>query len=338
VGSQDLYPLIFEPVFKQYIWGGQKLRTQYGRQQAPPGPIAESWEIAAHPNGVSKVTNGSLAGTALVELYEEYGLELIGEYGLWAHQRRRFPLLVKLLDAERPLSVQVHPRDSLATESAPGELGKTEMWWVLEADEDAHIALGTAEGVDLATFQRAVEGAAIESVLQRLRVKAGDIVCIPSGTLHALLGGVVLAEIQQNSDITYRIYDWGRDRELHLQQALKAIDFEHQVVALPEPIRLPFSEGIREGLCLNPYFAVERIYLRRGRRWLGEMDGRSFEIWGTIEGLSRITSHTGSVRLPAVHFALLPANLGQVVVECDEDCVLLRCYLTPPIGEGEYWP
>jgi len=202
---QELYPLTFDPVFKDYVWGGRNLAEKLGRQ-IPEGVVAESWEIAAHPHGSSLINNGPLAGQTLTDAMELWGEALIGSNSQQALELGKFPLLIKLLDANRWLSVQVHPDDTygLANE---GEFGKTEMWIVLEAEPGAEIIYGFTRGVNVERYAAEVAADRAADSLHRLPVKKGDVIFVPAGAIHALGPGIIVAEIQQNSDTTYRIYD-----------------------------------------------------------------------------------------------------------------------------------
>ncbi|HFC11999.1 MAG TPA: mannose-6-phosphate isomerase, partial [Anaerolineae bacterium] len=227
-----IYPLTFSPVLKDYIWGGRNLETLFGRSLPPDIDIAESWEIAAHKDGQSVVLDGALAGLTLGEVHERLGLDLIGRRNAWAQERGKFPLLIKLLDANRPLSVQVHPNDAYALAHEGNELGKTEMWVILSASADAAVIYGVTAGTTPENFAQAIADGKLEPHLHYLPVAAGDFIDVPAGTLHAIMGGIVLAEIQQNSNTTYRVYDWnrlgkdGQPRPLHIAQALETINFE----------------------------------------------------------------------------------------------------------------
>jgi mannose-6-phosphate isomerase len=221
----QLYPLTFEPIYKEKIWGGRKLAELFDRD-LPEGQIGESWDVAAHPNGMSVVDQGELEGRTLQELIEMYGSEL-------GVSEEKFPLLLKFIDAADDLSVQVHPDDDYAAAHEGDELGKTEMWYIVHSEPGGRIIWGTKEGVTRDDFARALQtgGQAVLDCLNQVEVKAGDIFPISAGLIHALGKGVVVAEIQQNSDTTYRVYDWdrvdetGKGRELHIDKALDVTDF-----------------------------------------------------------------------------------------------------------------
>jgi mannose-6-phosphate isomerase len=273
---------------------------------------------------------GRLAGMTLVELHEKLGIDLIGQASAWAQELGKFPLLVKLLDARDRLSVQVHPDDDYAQEFEGGELGKSEMWLVLHAEPGAELILGVTGGTTPEAFREAAEGGRLEPCLHRLPVKSGDFVCVPSRSLHAILGGTIIAEIQQNSNVTYRVYDWGRDepdRPLHIEQAMAVINFDQVEPALPEALLLADEPGQRgERLCRNRYFTAERWYLDAGTRWTGRCDGSTMEIWGVLEGQVSLATGDDRLDLEAVRFALLPAALGPFTVEARHNATLVRAY------------
>ena len=237
--ASHVYPLSFRPAFKDYIWGGRNLETKLGKE-LPPGIVAESWEIAAHANGQSHVATGPMAGRTLAAVLEQWGEQLLGS----SVEHDTFPLLIKLLDANRWLSVQVHPDDNYAQEHAD-DLGKTELWIILHAEPDAEIIYGLKAGVDRERLAQAAATGAIEPMLQRVPIRTGDAVYIPAGTVHALGPGAIVAEIQQNSDTTYRLYDWGRSgvdgnsRPLHVRQALDVTDWRIVEPAIAKPPILP---------------------------------------------------------------------------------------------------
>jgi len=330
----NLYPLLFQPVLKDYIWGGRNLETLLKRD-LPAGIIAESWEIAAHEDGDTVIRNGPYAGRTLTDLHAELGLALIGRRSNWAQERQKFPLLIKLLDAHRRLSVQVHPDDEYALALEGNELGKTEMWVILHAEPEAEIILGVAPGTTREGFRQALAAGELAPLLHRIPVETGDFVCVPSGSLHAIMGGLVIAEIQQNSNTTYRVFDWdrlgddGRPRPLHVDKALEVINFEQVAPALPEIRCISEEDGVRRlGLCRNRYFSVERVEMAAGASYQGECDGRTLEIWGTISGEVMVNGGGRTVTLPAVRFTLLPAGMGSFTVAANSQAsVLLRIYV-----------
>jgi mannose-6-phosphate isomerase len=318
-----IYPLTFTPIFKDYPWGGRNLGEKFGRS-IPEGIVAESWEIAAHPNGSSTVNNGPLAGRTLPEVQAELGLALLGERNEAALAAGKFPLLIKLLDANQWLSVQVHPDDGYAQAHA-GEWGKTEMWIVLHAEPGAELIYGFQPGVTQEKFAQAIADGQTERWLHRLAVAVGDVVFVPTGMIHALGPGIIIAEIQQNSDVTYRIYDWGRPRPIHVQQALDVLDFSAIAPSALTPKRLLVDEAlVVEGIGSCPYFETERIFLPAGSSFYGLCDGETFEIWGVVNGTVTLDWAGEPLDLQGVSWVLLPAALGEFQITADTDSVLLR--------------
>ncbi|MDH3222475.1 MAG: class I mannose-6-phosphate isomerase [Gemmatimonadota bacterium] len=332
-------PLAFSPRFQKYIWGGRNLERVLGRS-IPDGDVAESWEISAHPAAVTPVLGGPLDGVLLSELVARHGEAVVGRRGRWATRRGVFPLLVKLLDANRALSVQVHPDDAYArVHEGPQELGKTEMWYVLWAREGAEIVYGLEVGTTPEGLREAIREGRVDGTLRRVPAKAGDAFLIEAGTVHAILDGIVIAEIQQSSNTTYRVHDWDRTgtdgcpRELHVEKALDVIDFGRGALGPWVPEALPTEEGSdigRELLSRCDKFVVERIRIPRGSAWRGALDGETFEIWGALEGVGEVEGRGGAIRLDAVGFGLLPASLGPFAVKAREDLTALRVYLPEP--------
>lgn len=241
------HPLRFLPIFKNYLWGGNRLNQWLGKACGDQ-PTAESWELVDHLDGQSIVAEGPQAGKSIAELLTEQGTDIVGQK-TWDRinqatvpqdLRGRFPLLFKFLDANQVLSVQVHPSDQQAAKLAPPDLGKTEAWYIMRAEPGSMIYAGLKAGVGEFEFERAVKDRTIESVLHGFIASAGDLIFIPAGTVHAIGAGLVVAEIQQASNTTYRLFDWnridrnGRPRALHIQQALDVIDFQRGPV---QPIR-----------------------------------------------------------------------------------------------------
>ncbi len=325
-------PLTFAPQLKQYLWGGRNLERLFGRT-LPDGVVAESWEISGHPAGVSVVDAGPLAGKTLPELVAAYGARLVGGRGERVG-RGGFPLLVKLLDATHPLSVQVHPDDDYAAAHQLGEPGKTEMWYVLHAEPGAQIVGGLVPGTDRTTLEAALATGRVQDRLHRVSVQAGDAILVPAGTVHGILSGIVLVEIQQCSDTTYRVYDWdrvgpdGRPRMLHVERALDAIDFEQPRAHLRRgPPGAPKATR-RETLARCDHFVVERVGLEAHARFAHDLVGDTFEIWGVLSGAATMGS-SGAATLPlhGVQFALLPATMGPFEVRALTDVVALRARL-----------
>jgi mannose-6-phosphate isomerase len=332
--TEKIYPLTFNPVFRDYIWGGRNLETQLGRP-LPPGIIAESWDISGHPSSPTTADNGWHAGHTLLEIQNNLGLDLVGTRSQDMLARGKFPLLIKLLDANKPLSVQVHPENEYAKTHENGELGKTEMWYILHAEPEAYLIYGLKSGVTPETFRTALEAGRLEDCLHRLPVKAGDAVFIPAGSVHAIMEGIVLAEIQQNSDTTYRVYDWnrvgadGKPRPLHVDKALAVINFS-QVEPGPFEPRLieENSDFKREFITTCPLFNVEKLTFKKERASFAALcDGSTFEIWGAMTGQAQVNWTGSPLSLPAVRFTLLPAALGHFEITATQPTTMLRAYV-----------
>ncbi len=315
------YPLQFKPEMKERVWGGRALE-QFGLE-LPEGHIGEGWMIGDHPNGTTKVLGGPLDGLGLDEIREQYGREWFGSKG-FSEKNGRFPLLIKLLDCNDDLSVQVHPTDSYSRLPA-GELGKTEMWYILDAKPGAKIIYGLKEGIDRAGLQQAIDEDRVMDALQEVTVKAGDAFYIPAGTVHALCAGVVVAEIQQNSDTTYRLYDYkrpgldGQLRELHVEDSLNVIAYEGAGAT-----RMG-TEDAQPGSWLtiaeSPYFLVDKGIVRGS--WQLAVSADSFVILVIAEGQGSLAWGEGqSQAVKAGECFLLPATLGSC--ELDGEMTVIR--------------
>ncbi len=326
MAAPEVYPLRFAPVFKDYPWGGRNLATKLGRT-LPEGIVAESWDIAAHPNGYSPVVAGPLAGSTLVEVMTQWGEALVGSRNRYALAHGRFPLLIKLLDAQRWLSVQVHPDDDYAMTHA-GDFGKTEMWVVVAAEPGAELIYGFRPGVTREAFAAAIAGGETERWLHHVPVRRGDVIFVPTGAIHALGPGIIVAEIQQNSDTTYRIYDWGRPRPIHVAQALDVLDFGLVAPRPFAPVPVAGAAVPTEVIGECRYFRTERITTAAGATILGRCDGATFEIWGVLDGGLTLEWRGAPITLEAVDWVLVPAGLGEFVVKTPTPSTLLRV-LTP---------
>jgi mannose-6-phosphate isomerase len=307
------YPLHFQPEFKERVWGGRALE-RFGFD-VPKGVIGEGWMIADHPNGVSHVTNGVLAGKGLDEIRELFGETWFGSKG-GNSSNGRFPLLIKLLDCNDDLSIQVHPNDDY--EGLPkDELGKTEMWYVLDAKPGAKIIYGLEPGVDRTIMAKAIEEGRIMDCLQEVSVQAGDTFYIPAGTVHALCAGVLVAEIQQNSDTTYRLYDYnrpgldGKPRDLHIEDSLNVIAYEGSGATRMATNGAKPGEWLR--LASSPYFTTDKGVVLG--EWSQTTSVDSFVILIVCEGAGSISWPSGLVDAKAGDCFLLPANLGQYTID-----------------------
>lgn len=312
---KTLYPLLFEDNLYELVWGGTKLRPMKG-MPADGKPIGESWEVSNIPGRQSIIKNGPLAGRTVGDLIATYGPAFLGE-GVWERYGMQFPLLVKFIDAASSLSIQVHPNDALALERH-GKMGKTEMWYVMAADPGATLLAGFKEQISKEEYERRVMDGSIVKVLARHNVKPGDVFYIPAGRVHAINGGIVLCEIQQSSDITYRLFDYrrlgldGKPRELHTQLAKDAIDFSVQ-----GNYRTSY-EDVQEGATLlvdSNYFAVNLLstshLLMRNMK-----DEGSFVTLSCVKGQAKVRCGMGeSILLRECFSCLIPASVTDYVVE-----------------------
>lgn len=308
---KSLYPFTFKPIFKERVWGGRNLERLYGKELPPGIPVGESWEIADRPGDASLIANGDLAGRDLRWLMEERGSEIIGAA---RSCQGRFPLLVKILDAQDVLSLQVHPPASKAA-SLGGE-PKTEMWFFAECAAGAGIYAGLKRGTTRAEFERRIEDNTVAECFHYLPVKAGDAMLLPSGRVHALGKGSVLFEIQQNSDTTYRVFDWnrvgldGRPRALHVPQSLASIDFDDFEPAL---IQTEYSRSASikvRYLVDEPLFMINACRVRRGERF--HVRFQAPQVIGLLKGRLRLTHEGRDLELRAGQLGLLPAALERV--------------------------
>jgi mannose-6-phosphate isomerase len=311
-----LYPLTFQPIFKQRVWGGRNLERLYQKPLPPDQRIGESWEITDRPEGVSLIANGPLAGKNLRWLMEQHRQDVLGAQ---AATTGPFPLLVKILDAQETLSVQVHPPDAVAAQL--GGESKTEIWYITDATPQAELFVGLKPGVTRADFERRIKDGTVAEALHHFLVKAGDAMFLPSGRLHAIGGGNVLFEIQQNSDTTYRVFDWnrvgldGKPRELHIAQSLASIDFNDFA---PSLIASKYSRNetfkVRY-LVDDPLFRVDACQVKRGRRF--HLRSASAQVLGLLRGRLAIVHGDTTLTLKAGEFCLLPACLGRVTLTAE---------------------
>lgn len=326
---KEYYPLFFKPELKDYLWGGRKLE-KYGRYLPPKENIAESWEISGHPDGLTLVENGVYAGKTLDDLIRLLGEGLVGTHNRWALERGKFPLLVKLIDAHQNLSVQVHPGDEYALAHEGNELGKTEMWVVLDAEPNAGIIYGLSKQTNRVELRAAIINGSLTEYLKKVPLNAGDHICVPSGTLHAILAGTFLVEVQQNSNTTYRAYDWGRvnqkgeSRELHIEKSLDVINYDQVDMTLTASKIIDVHKGISvERLCQNQYFTTDRLILSKGTAYSGVCDGTTLEIWGLLSGEIEVNGQL----MQGIKFVLLPAALGEYKIKSITDSTLLRIFV-----------
>ena len=321
-----LYPLKFSPILKDKIWGGTKLKSLFNKE-AETDKLGESWELSGYEGDESVVTNGFLAGNNLAELIEIYMGELLGdkiydEFGL------SFPLLFKLIDANENLSIQVHPGDEVAAERH-NSYGKTEMWYVVDADRGAELIIGFSKDCTRDEYLDALEAGEVEELLQKVPVTKGDVFFIPAGLVHAIGKGVVVAEIQQSSDITYRIYDYkrtddnGNERELHTEQALDVINF-----AASKNPKTDYKVQINEmtPLVECDYFTTNMIRFDAAvTRNYGSMD--SFVAYMCLDGNLIIDCNGEKIIVNKGDTVLIPASIDEVGLIPDSEATLLEVYV-----------
>lgn len=324
-----MYPLRFRPLWRHYLWGGRRLETLLGKHIPADQPCAESWEVVDRGPDQSVVLYGPLAGTSLHELLRSDGPALLGRHAPQA----RFPLLVKFLDAQQPLSLQVHPDDLRAAMLEPPDLGKTEAWVVLAAEPGSHLYAGLRRGFDRAALERELHRGTCQLCIERLEPRPGDCIFLPAGVVHALGPGLLVAEIQQSSDTTYRLFDWdrlgpdGRPRELHVDQALAAIDYDYGPVSVQQPARVtPGGPGSPQ---IDRLVACKEFVLDR---WLANEAGTiggddRFHIVMVLEGTMMLAADPAGLPLRRGDVALLPAALGRCRFHPQGPLTLLDVYL-----------
>lgn len=295
-----MYPLKFENLYYEKIWGGRDL--QKFRQNLPDGKIGESWDIACHKNGMSVVANGEYKGKKLDELIKEKGSELLGT----KISKEWFPLLIKILNPNSKLSVQVHPNDEYA-KRVEGEMGKTEVWYIIDAKEGAEIIVGLKPGVTKEKLEQAIKDGTVEQCMNNIPAKKGETYLIKSGLIHTVTN-VVVAEIQQNSDTTYRFYDYNRGRELHIEKALDVIDYNLQGKKT-EGIKIEKDGYSKTYLCLGKDFSLEMYDIEDCCS--EESNTERFYAFTCVDGSGEIIYNGGSEKINMGDSLLIPASLGE---------------------------
>jgi mannose-6-phosphate isomerase len=324
---QNLYPLRFKTIFKDKIWGGKKIRSVLGKDFSPLPNCGETWEISGVDGNISVVSEGGLEGTTLTDLIKEYKGSLVGEK-IYKNFGNEFPLLIKFIDANDDLSIQVHPDDQLAKQRHDS-FGKTEMWYVLEADKGARLNSGFNKPLNEKEYLKHLQSNTLDEILNFEKVEAGDVYFLPAGRVHYIGKGVCLAEIQQTSDITYRIYDFnrkddkGNKRELHTEQALAAIDYKHHkdyktkyLQQLNEPVDLVSCQYFTTSLI---HFSKE---VKRDYSSLG-----SFVIYICTEGAFGLKSANTEMIIKKGDCILLPAEIKKVSLAPKQESKVLEVYI-----------
>ena len=307
----QLYPLLFEPNLHTVVWGGNQLRPYKGLEPSDE-PIGESWEVSAVPTSTSIVSNGVFAGNDLISVINDNPDAILGKK-VNEKYNGKLPVLVKFIDAKRDLSIQVHPNDEMAMREH-GKMGKSEMWYVIKADEGAHLYAGFKQEITPEEYQQRIADGTITNVLADHQVKAGDVFYLPAGRVHAICGDILLAEVQQSSDVTYRIFDYnrlgmdGKPRELHTEQAARALDY-HVI----DNYRTDYTESSNKAVQIidSPYFSVRvmevsKAFHRDLRKYY------SFIITMCIEGdcKIRVRSTGEEVLLKQGNSTLIPAVIA----------------------------
>jgi mannose-6-phosphate isomerase len=332
-----LYPLTFRPRLVEKLWGGRKLETVLGKHLPPDKPIGESWELFDFPPGVversngwvsSEIADGPLAGRSLHWAVGEFGQDLYGDVSL-VGPAGQFPILIKFLDAREDLSVQVHPDHAYATKN-PGVHLKTEAWFVLQRDRGSRLLAGLRPGTTRENFEAALRAGDIERLVNAAAVEEGQCYYLPSGNVHALGAGILVAEVQTPSDTTFRVFDFnrvdpstGKQRELHVEQALQCIDFSAppQLQQVPVPVEHHFTTAFR--LVSSPYFDLHEVRLPASSRL--PLPYREPVVWIMLGGHARLaTEGAEALELSKSKTVLFPAHMPPCEVTVTQDAVWLE--------------
>ncbi|MCA9060729.1 MAG: class I mannose-6-phosphate isomerase [Planctomycetaceae bacterium] len=316
-------PLVFTPILKRIRWGGRRLGTLLGKPLGPEADFAESWEIADHADGTSVVSEGPFQGRSLADLLRTHNEELLGKQA----GATQFPLLIKFLDANDWLSLQVHPDDRQAPTYAAGENGKTEAWIILEAAPDSRICCGLRDGVTPEQLQAALAAGDPQPLLHIYPVKAGDCVYVPAGTVHALGPGIVLAEVQEQSNLTFRLFDWGRlgtdgkPRPIHIEESIQCTRFDRGPVHCVRPAQLCDQDHRFEELVRCDHFVIRRH--RAVDAWHLRTDGR-FRILIGMSGSGEVCTEQSTIDLQTGRTVLIPANCPELTIHPAAEMTLLE--------------
>lgn len=330
-------PLIFRPIFKPRIWGGRRLAQLLAKQLPEDEAIGESWEVADLEDDQSVVARGPAEGSTLGELVKRWGKDLIGEAPLF---EGRFPLLIKYLDARQNLSVQVHPDQKMADRLGGNVRVKNEAWYILDAEPHGCIYRGLRPGVTRSDFVASIERGECDKTLNQIAVQPGQCYYLPSGTVHALGAGVVVAEVQTPSDITYRVFDWnrvdaktGQPRELHIEQALECIDFSHQPIEGEERSHVASVWTTVTRLVKCESFIIERVRMIEG--YDGEIPYHQLVVWMVLDGRATISfdAQRQQLEFGVGDTVVLPAALADARLTTHTDCTWLEVTL-PSSGSG----
>ena len=311
------------PTGKDYLWGGTRLRDEYGKK-IDMTPLAESWECSVHPDGPSFVANGQYKGKTLKEVLEAHP-EYIG-----TKANGVLPILAKFIDAKKDLSVQVHPDDEYARENE-NDNGKTEMWYIIDAEEGASLIYGFMHKVTKEKLERAIERGELDKHLQKVEVHKGDLFFVPAGTVHGIGKGILLAEIQESSNVTYRVYDYdrvdknGKKRELHFDKAVQVMDMGVVPDIKQKKRMVKYYPGCsRELLCRCKYFETERIQVTKGFSF--SVREESFQVLMCLDGYGQVeVDGDKPVRFTKGETVFLPAGIGRCLIIGDTSVLKIRC-------------
>jgi mannose-6-phosphate isomerase len=320
-----MQPLVFEPYLRPQVWGGRRLGDHLGKSLPKVGAYGEAWELSGHAHHVSKVAEGPLRGKSLNELCSSRGPEIFGK-----SHRGPFPLLIKLLDCHDWLSIQVHPTDAIAEQLRPGELGKTEAWIVLGVQPEGKIYAGLKPGVDRAVLEAHLEAGTTDQCLHAFTPKPGDCIFLPAGTVHAVGGGIVMAEVQQTSDATFRLFDWnrvgvdGKPRALHLEESLASINWQAGPVhPVPGNPLTNLPAGVSgEHLVTCAFFDLTR-YRLADRATLPVV--KMLSIWMVLSGSAQLSLLDGTYQrtFRQGETVLIPESAGRCQWEAQEGMATL---------------
>ncbi len=324
----SLYPFRFEPIYQYRLWGGRKLENLLEMPLPPDVPIGEAWILSDRDDFTSRVANGPLSGNSIQELIKLSPEGMLGEKaGIFS----RYPLLLKFLDAQEMLSVQVHPSDEHKELLPPGERGKTEAWLVLESEPESSIYAGLQPGTTAGDIRHGLETQTVADHLASFRPKPGDGLFIPAGTVHALGGGVVVFEVQQNSDVTFRLYDWdrvdaktGKTRELHIEQSLQSTDYAKGPVGKVDPRVLESEPVLKEELFTCEFFRTLR---NRGEKPFTVGKAGALRSIVVIEGTGKLTYGEQSYAFRKGEVWMIPSSVGEVGVVPSEQVNVLEIEL-----------
>lgn len=309
-----MYPIRFKNLYYEKVWGGRGFESF--RENLPKGNIGESWDIACHPNGTGVIENGELRGISFDKLIKEKGHAVLGN----KINLEKLPLLIKLINSREKLSIQVHPGDEYS-EKYEGEYGKTEAWYVMDAKPGACLIVGTKK-CKKEEFELAIKSGNVEKYLNKIEVKKGDCFLINSGLIHAICEGVIIVEIQQNSDVTYRVYDYGRMREVHIKKALDVIDINLNCKNLSGSLEKQYSGYKSSLLCKNNYFGIEKIIIDNS--FNDKSREENFHMITCVEGEGMINGKNYTEKIGKGDSYLIPATLGEYQIK--GNLIVLKSY------------